>query len=179
MICDCATRLDARQGRQGEYRRLKKALNRGQHPTYIGPNMVEHCARNGGLWFFRCGETDAAVALVNPRLSVLLTLNVLPEHRSHGLGAAIMRYLAPNWIRSTESAVPYFRRQGYQVIGRPKRGRTLRTILLVRADLLTLAGRVSRIFGEEEGRGDGDSGGDRAAGKGESHDKTRGAVSRR
>lgn len=89
---------------------------------------------------------DVAVAIVNPALNSLLVLNVTPDHRSHGLGAAIVKFLQCNFVRAIESAVPWFERQGYTPRGSLKQGIRLKTQVMVKSSLLTLAGRVSRIF---------------------------------
>jgi hypothetical protein len=44
--------------------------------------------------------------------------------------------------------VPWFLARGYISLGEPKQGRRYRTQVMVRADLLPLAGRIARIFGE-------------------------------
>jgi hypothetical protein len=51
------------------------------------------CARNGGATVFMFAGEDIAVTVVNPKFNTLLVLNVLPAHRKHGMGAAILRYL--------------------------------------------------------------------------------------
>ena len=63
-------------------------------------------------------DEDVAVAVVNPAINTLLVLNVLPEHRSHGLGSAILRYLQCNFARVVEGAIPFFERNGVSVRGR-------------------------------------------------------------
>jgi GNAT superfamily N-acetyltransferase len=102
--------------------------------------------RNGGTFVFALGDDDVAVAIVNPKLNCLLVLNVAPEHRSHGLGAAILRYLQCNFARVLESAVPFFERNGYESRGKLKRGKSLNTQVMVKSSLLTLAGRVAKTF---------------------------------
>ncbi len=63
-------------------------------------------------------DEDVAVAVVNPAINTLLVLNVLPEHRSHGLGSAILRYLQCNFARVVEGAIPFFRAKRLSVRGR-------------------------------------------------------------
>ena len=130
-----------------EYSRVKRLLNVGKHPTFIGRNMVERWAKNGGLLLFCWGDQDVGVMLVNPRKNVLMVMNVLPAHRGHGLGAAMLNYAMPNWVRAVESAVPFFLAHGYTSVGALKRGRALNTRVMVRAKLMTLAGRVARVRG--------------------------------
>jgi GNAT superfamily N-acetyltransferase len=134
-------------GRPDDYDAFKRLLNRGRHPVFIGPNMVTRNARNGGLVFARHGG-DVAAALVNPHYGILLVLCVLPEHRSHGLGSALVDYLRPNWVRAIESAVPWFRRLGYVSVGEPKQGRRHITHVMVRDELRKLAGRASQRLGQ-------------------------------
>jgi GNAT superfamily N-acetyltransferase len=105
--------------------------------------MVQRFARNGGLLFFCVASHDVAVAVINPRLSVLLVLNVHPDHRHHGLGSAILTFLCPNWVRSVQHVAPWFERHGYVRVGSPKQGRRYLTQIMVRRTLLTLAGRIS------------------------------------
>lgn len=141
-----APMYEVQVGRQTEYARLRHILNRGKHPTYIGSDMTAHAAKNGGLFFFLVDGADAACALVNPSYNGLLVLCVIPSHRKSGLGSAIVRFLKCNWVRALESAVPFFTRLGYVSVGAIKKGRTLRTQVMVRQDLIGLAGRLSRFF---------------------------------
>jgi GNAT superfamily N-acetyltransferase len=108
--------------------------------------MVLKAASNGGVFVFQFANEDIAVAVVNPALNCLTVLNVAPEHRSHGLGAAILRYLQCNFARVMESAVPFFERNGYTARGPMKIGKSLKTQVMVKSSLLTLAGRVSKIY---------------------------------
>lgn len=89
---------------------------------------------------------DLACAVINPRLNSLLVLNVVPSHRSHGLGRAVVAYLQCNFARVLESAVPFFETCGYAPIGKLKRGNSLNTQVMVRRSLLTLAGRAGRLL---------------------------------
>jgi protein gp37 len=107
-------------------------------------------ARNGGLLIFQHDGEDLAVALLNPRLNVLLVLNVLPSHRRHGLGQAVIEYCRPTWVRALEAAEPWFKARGFVPIGAKKQGRSLRTQVMVKQELLKLAGRVSRVLGEKK-----------------------------
>lgn len=50
-----------------------------------------------------------------------------------------------SWPRS---AVPFFERNGYTSRGKIKIGKRLKTQVMVKSTLLTLAGRVSKIYGE-------------------------------
>jgi len=144
--CACARDYEVVIARESEYSRLKTLLNRGRHPTFVGRDMVERNARNGGALVFRFGGEDVGVAVLNARLNVLLVMNVAPAHRSHGLGAAMLHYCRPTWVRAVESAAGYFRERGYVDIGAPKQGRALLTQIMVRGNLLTLAGRVSKLL---------------------------------
>jgi len=133
-------------GWPAEYRRAKVLLNRGRHPTFIGRDMVANCATNGGLLFFVIDGVDAAVALVRPSGSVLLVLNVSPSYRGGGLGDAILNYIKPNFVRSIRGATRWFTQRGYTVVGEPKQGRSFITDLLVRTNLIGLAGRLRQNF---------------------------------
>jgi hypothetical protein len=125
-------------------------LNHGKHPTFIGREMALKAASNGGVFVFAFAGEDIAVAVVNPALNCLTVLNVSPEHRSHGLGGAILRYLQCNFARVLESAVPFFARNGYTPRGALKIGKSLKTQVMVKSSLLTLAGRVSEIFAPDK-----------------------------
>ena len=72
---------------------------------------------------------------------------VVPEHQGHGLGSAMLSYLACNFARVETRAVPFFERNGFVSIGAPKKGKTLYTQVMVRDSLRTLAGRVAKIYG--------------------------------
>jgi GNAT superfamily N-acetyltransferase len=126
---------------------VKALLNRGQHPTFIGRKQVAQSAGNGGVVMFVYRAKDVAVAVVNARLNVLTVLCVVPEHRRHGLGSACLEYLQCNFARVIEATVPFFERNGYTSIGEMKQGRSLKTQIMVRKDLLTLAGRVAKLYG--------------------------------
>jgi len=147
--CPCAQEFQAIQVKSSEYSRIKGILNRGKHPTFIGRQLVLFNGRNGGAFVFRFGGEDLATAIVNPATNCLLVLNVLPAHRSHGLGAAIVRFLQCNFARVVESAVPWFERNGYVSRGALKQGRRLKTQVMVKSSLLTLAGRVTEIYGAQ------------------------------
>lgn len=144
MTCTCATHLLVRGGRQSEYKAAKDLLNVGRHPAFIGRDTVSKSALNGGLFFAQYEGRDVAVAIVNPRVSTLLVLNVHPEHRSHG--RAFLEFVRPNFARVVENAVPWFERNGYISIGEMKQGRTLRTQIMVRGELPALAGRIQRLL---------------------------------
>ena len=143
--CDCATSWQPEPARVGEYARIRRILNRG-HPVFIGPDQVNRAIRLGGCWCAVIDGEDVAVGIVNPRRSVLLALNVHPSHRGHGLGGRLLTYLAPNWVRATEERVSWFEARGFQPVGAPKQGRSLRTQIMVRSDLIGLAGRLDARF---------------------------------
>lgn len=105
--------------------------------------------RNGGAFAFSYRGQDIAVAIVNPAVNCLIVLNVSPDHRSHGLGAAIVRFLQCNFARVLESAVPFFERNGYTARGKMKTGKRLKTQVMVKSTLLTLAGRVSTVYADQ------------------------------
>jgi len=144
--CPCAKSFCVVLGRVDEYERAKDVLNAGRHPTFVGRDMVSRNARNGGLLFFCWHGKDVAVALLDPKVSNLLVLNVHPMHRGHGLGRAAVRFVAPNFVRALESRVAFFESLGYCAVGSLKQGKTLQTQIMVRKDLLDLAGRWSRFY---------------------------------
>lgn len=151
MRCSCATDYVVSLGRETDYERAKRVLNRGKHPTFVGRSMTVRNARNGGLLVFSHLGEDVGIALLNARLNVLLVLNVAPSHRGHGLGSAMLHYCSPTWIRALSTAAAWFQARGYVEVGTPKQGRRLETRLMVRQNLLTLAGRLSRVLGAQSG----------------------------
>ena len=144
--CDCAERFQVRLGRSNEYDAFKKILNAGKHPTFIGREMYGRNCQNGGALFYDLDGKPIATSLINPHYGILLVLNIKPEHRSHGLGNAILNFLIPNFIRAVENKVEWFEKRGYRRIGQMKQGRTLKTQVMARSALFDLAGRVSRLF---------------------------------
>lgn len=129
---------------------MKAIIDRGKHPTFIGRKLVLSCTRNGGCTIFRFRGEDIAVSIVNPRSNVLLVLNVVPEHRSHGLGTAILRYVQANFARVLESALPFFQRNGYSPVGKLKRGNRLNTQVMIKSSLIPLAGRLTEIYAKRD-----------------------------
>lgn len=96
---------------------------------------------------FSAGGQDVACAVVNPAINVLLVINVHPDHRSHGLGGAILDYLKCNFARVLESAMPFFARNGYQAVGAMHQGKRWKTQVMIKSSLIALAGRVAQIYG--------------------------------
>lgn len=146
--CTCATTFEVKLARPTEYAEFKKVLNVGRHPAFIGRGTFERNAMNGGALLYRLSGETVAASLINPHLGVLLALNVVPAHRSHGLGSAIVAFLVPNFVRAIESKVEYFKRQGYRPVGSLKRGVSLNTQVMAREALFSLAGRLRRMWGE-------------------------------
>lgn len=144
-LCACNREFQVDIGREDEYRRAAILFhNRGKHPSFIGKANLKH-ARNGGLLFFTFRQQDIGVVIINPRTSVLVAMNVMPEHRGHGLGKAIMNYVRPNWVRCIESTIPFFESCGYRPIGKLLKGRKLNVQIMVRNGLCDLAGRIAAI----------------------------------
>ncbi|GAG93987.1 unnamed protein product [marine sediment metagenome] len=144
--CKCAKTFEVILARTTEYKDFKKILNRGVHPTFIGKNCFVVNATNGGALFYKFQDKIIAVSLVNPRLGVLLALNVLKEHRSHGLGSAIVDFLMPNFVRVVEDKIYWFEKQGYLSVGKIKQGIKLKTQVMVRKKLLSLVGNLKKAL---------------------------------
>lgn len=140
------TSIEVLIGRPDEYERAKRLLNAGRHPAFIGRSLVRKCATNGGLFFFQKEGCDCAVAAMQTRRSVLLVLNVHPSYRGQKIGEFVVNYLRPNFARVVESAVPWFERQGYVGIGEWKVGIRYRTRVMVRKELIGLAGRLRSVL---------------------------------
>ncbi len=144
--CRCSISFEVKLGRSSEYRRFKAVLDAGKHPTFIGRQTVERHAINGGLLFFQIDGKDVAGALVNPRFNNLMVLNVVPEHRSHHLGSAIVRYLNCNFARVIQNKITFFKRLGYTSIGKMKKGRRFKTQIMVKSELIHIAGKLQKGF---------------------------------
>lgn len=144
--CDCATHFVVRLAREGDYAEWKRVFDRGRHPAFLGRGAMTRNARNGGALFYDYAGEPIAASLVNPRLGILLALNVLPAHRGHGLGAAIVQFLMPNFARVIESKIPWFERQGYKCIGGAHHGISLNSQVMVRSALISLVGNLQKAW---------------------------------
>ncbi len=144
--CKCAGEFEVRLARADNYKEFKRVLDIGRHPTFIGRNCFGFNANNGGalLWIFNL--EIVAVSLINPNKGILLAMNVHPDHRSHGLGSAMLQFLKPNFVRAIEDRVPWFVARGYRAIGKLKQGRSLKTQVLARDALFGLAGKLQAAF---------------------------------
>lgn len=138
-----------RLARAHEYPAWKKILDAGRHPAFIGKSTMMRNANNGGALFYELDGAAVAVSLINPHYGILLALNVRPEHRGHGLGDAIVKFLVPNFVRAIESKVEWFERRGYKRIGKLKRGISLNTQLMARAALFSLAGNLRKAWAHD------------------------------
>ncbi len=153
MDCDCSRNFLVEIGRETDYRRMKTLLNTGRHPSFVGQSTCRSSAQQGGLIFATLEGVDVAVGLVKPAKSVFIALNVHPAHRSHGLGTAFLHYLRPNFARVIERNVPWFESRGYVPLGQMKQGKSLKTQIMVRGELIPLAGRLRAIFESGEAHG--------------------------
>ena len=138
-----------RLARAHDYPAWKKIFDAGRHPAFIGRDTMMTNANNGGALFFELDGEAVAVSLINPHHGILLALNVRPEHRSHGLGGAIVKFLVPNFVRAVESKIEWFEKLGYKRIGELKRGISLNTQLMARAALFQLAGNLRKAWARD------------------------------
>jgi GNAT superfamily N-acetyltransferase len=145
--CDCQSKFEIKLARGEAYGAFKKVLNIGKHPTFIGRSTFERASNNGGALFYEFDGEIVAVTLINPHYGILLVMNVVPKHRGHGLGEAILNFLMPNFIRALDSKVEWFEKRGYKKIGKPKQGRRFQTQLMARQNLFNLAGRLNKVWG--------------------------------
>lgn len=129
-----------------DYAIFKTALNAGRHPGFVGRDNYCRCAAGGGALLFFAEGKPVAVALMNCKKNALIALNVEPEFRGRGFGKMCLQYLKPNWVRAIESSIPFFESMGFQRVGALKVGRTLKTAIMVRGDLIGLAGRLENIL---------------------------------
>ena len=157
MTCLCSSRFDVRLARESDYAAFKKLLDEGRHPAFIGKSTMTRNASQGGAIFYEFAGQRIAVSLVNPRYGILLALNVHPSHRGHGLGAAIVRFLIPNFVRAIESKCEWFESLGYRRIGKMKRGISLNTQVMARVALFDLAGNLRKAWGADFGKANGES----------------------
>jgi GNAT superfamily N-acetyltransferase len=146
--CHCQSKVEIKLARGEEYSIFKKVLNVGRHPAFIGKKTMQRNANNGGALFYIFENKIIAVSLINPHYGILLVLNVIPEHRGHGLGEAILNFLMPNFIRAIDYKISYFEKRGYRKIGDPKQGRRFKTQIMARTNLFSLCGKLNKIWGE-------------------------------
>jgi GNAT superfamily N-acetyltransferase len=144
--CDCASRFEVRLARKEDYPEWKKLLDAGKHPAFIGRDSMQRNAENGGALLYDLDGRSVAASLVNPHLGILLALNVRKEHRGHGLGASIVNFLMPNFVRAIESKVEWFEGIGYKCVGELKWGISLNTQVMARAALFDLAGKLRKAW---------------------------------
>ena len=148
--CDCATRFEVRLARAHEYGPWKKLLDGGKHPAFIGKSTMMRNANNGGALFYELdGEAVAVSADESAHGRSCSRLNVRPEHRGHGLGDAILKYLVPNFARVVESKIEWFEKRGYRRIGKLKCGISLKTQVMARSALFSLAGNLRKAWAHD------------------------------
>jgi GNAT superfamily N-acetyltransferase len=133
-----------------DYKEFHQILSRGKHPSFIGRDIFYNKAKNGGCLLFKFKDEITAVSIINPHYGCLLVLNVIPRHRGHGLGRAIVNFLMPNFARVVEHKVDWFKNCGYIPIGKMKKGVSLKTQIMARKELFTLAGRIKNLDRREE-----------------------------
>jgi GNAT superfamily N-acetyltransferase len=131
--------------REDDYVVFKRVLDRGKHPAFVGRETFGRQTRNGGALMYLLDDQIVAVSLVNAHHGVLLALNIVPQHRGHGIGSAIVNFLMPNFARVVSDKVGWFEKRGYVKVGSEKMGRSLKTQIMVRRELLSLAGRLNRL----------------------------------
>jgi GNAT superfamily N-acetyltransferase len=134
-------------GNPTEYRRAKRLLDLGHHPTFIGRGCVERNAIQGGLIFAQLEKQDVAVAVIGIRNGTLLVLNVHPLFRSRGIGSQLLGFLRPNFARVIESRVAWFESMGYAPLGAMKKGRVYKTQIMVRKELMSIAAKLAATHG--------------------------------
>jgi len=134
------------QLKSSEYKRAKKILDEARYPAFVGVMYFQKIARNGGAFVAMIDDTDAGCALVNVGQCSLQVLAVHRNYQKRGIGKAMVDFLMPNWVRSLESAIPFFESMGYEPVGEYYPGKKFRTRVMVRRDLLSLAGRLQASF---------------------------------
>ena len=139
-------RFEVRLARAGEYPAFKKILDAGRHPAFIGKSTMMRNSNNGGALFYDLDGEAIAVSLINPHYGILLCLNVRKEHRGHGLGAAIVNFLMPNFVRALEDKVGWFEKLSYKRIGTLKLGISLNTQIMARSALFELVGKLKKAW---------------------------------
>lgn len=96
------------------------------------------------MWYL--DEILIGVSMMNPHFGTLTALNVHPDHRGHGLGAAMVKFLVPNFVRAVEDKVMFFEKLGYRRIGNLKKGISLNTQVMTREALFHLAGNLRKAW---------------------------------
>ena len=145
-ICGCQSNFQVVIGRPDDYARAKKILNNAKYPAFIGRNNWERNSVNGGCLFYLFQDESIACTISNPKKNQLLSMAVLKSHQGHGLGDVINKFLNSSFVRSTEQMTPWFEKRGYERIGEPIQGRSLKTIILVKKGLRETSGRLRRIY---------------------------------
>lgn len=126
-----------------DYDRTKRVLNKARHPAFVGREQLTRWADNGGVIVWTMDGDDVAVSIVDTKRSVLMALSVVRQ--GEGIGARIIDYIRPNWARVVSGKVSWFERRGYECVGRPTKGATLETQLMVRKGLRALGSRVALL----------------------------------
>ena len=99
--------------------------------------------------FYELDGEAVAVSLINPHMGMLLARNVRPEHRGHGLGDAILEYLVLILGRVVESKIECYEKRGYRRIGKLKCGIRLKTQVMARSALFSLAGNLRKAWAHD------------------------------
>lgn len=144
--CSCALDFVPRVGRAHEYHQLKRVLDRAYFPTFIGRQSVQMQVPNGGVTLYEYAGDTIGATVINVNLGILNVLAVVPEHQGHHLGRAILAYTRPNFARVIEQKVGWFEAHGYTSLGAMHMGRRFRTQVMVRGELMQLAGRARRLL---------------------------------
>lgn len=145
MTCECTTAFQVRLGREADGKEFKRYADKWGYPTFLGPSVLNRSAKNGGMFFFEVDGECVAVFLANAINSTGLALAVDPTHRAHGMFRTVMEYVRPNFVRVIDKFVPLFTRIDYRPLGEPKQGRKFKTQVMVRGELMELAGRVAQL----------------------------------
>jgi len=143
--CNCSKAFSVKLCRPQDYKIFKRILDQGNHPAFIGRDTFERNAVQGGALIYEFENEPAACSLIGIHFGSLVALNVSKKHRGHGLGQAIVNFLMPNFARVIEDRISFFEKCGYVKIGDLKNGITLKTQIMVRQNLIGLAGRLQRL----------------------------------
>ena len=134
-----------------EYRRVKKILDSGKHPTFIGRQRVLVSTRNGGCTIFRYANRDIACEHRQP-YEKRAAWSSMSTHAT-ALTDLALRFC--NTCKPTSHACwnPPFRFSSATAIQKSaelKRGNSLNTQVMIKSSLIPLAGRLCKLYANRD-----------------------------
>lgn len=108
-----------------QYRRVKRVLDRAQHPEHLGPARYTRCLERGGdVLLFSCGDEDVATMWMDPHPEhtgefVGYVLSVIKAWQARGIARRVLTEHGPKYGRVTDPLLGFFADCGYQISGPP------------------------------------------------------------